>query len=86
MVDPADVQKYIEEGMQCDFIKVVGDGHHFEALIVSPEFEGKSRVQQHQRVYAALGGRMDSGEVHALSMKLFTPAVWETKKAQYQLD
>lgn len=61
--------------MTCEFVRVVGDGEHFEAIIVSNEFAGKSRVQQHQVVYRALGDRMKS-EIHALSMKTFTPEQW----------
>jgi len=49
-----------------------GDGQHFEALIVSEAFRGKSRVQRHQLVYAALGESMRS-EIHALSMRTLTP-------------
>ena len=46
---------------------------HFEALIVSDQFEGKRSVQRHQLVYAALGDRMRE-EIHALSMRTMTPA------------
>lgn len=65
--------------MPCEFVQVVGDGQHFEAIIVSNEFAGKSRVQQHQVVYRALGDRMKS-EIHALSMKTFTPEQWAEVK------
>jgi acid stress-induced BolA-like protein IbaG/YrbA len=51
---------------------VAGDGQHFQALVVSAAFAGKSRIQRHQLVYAALGSRMRE-EVHALSMKTLTP-------------
>jgi acid stress-induced BolA-like protein IbaG/YrbA len=51
---------------------VEGDGQHFTAVIVSPAFAGKSRIQRHQIVYAALGDRMRE-EIHALSMKTLTP-------------
>jgi len=58
-------------------IEVRGDdGTHFEALIVSPAFEGKRMVQQHQLVYAALGDRMRA-EIHALSMKTYSPSQWQ---------
>jgi stress-induced morphogen len=52
-----------------------GDGDHYAALVVSPSFRGKSRVQQHQLVYAALQGKM-GGELHALALQTATP---ETK-------
>ena len=75
MVDPEDVKRYIAEGMACQHVEVIGDGHHFEAIIVSEAFGGKNRVQQHQLVYKALGDRMRQ-EIHALSMKTFTPEQW----------
>jgi len=72
MVTPEDVKRYIACGLECEVLEVAGDGHHFEALIVSPLFEGKRLVQRHQLVYAALGERMRE-EIHALSMKTLTP-------------
>jgi acid stress-induced BolA-like protein IbaG/YrbA len=72
MITPEQIRSYIEEGLQCEELRVVGDGEHFEALIVSGAFRGKSRVQRHQLVYAALGDRM-RGEIHALSMRTLTP-------------
>jgi acid stress-induced BolA-like protein IbaG/YrbA len=70
---PEDVQRYIAQGLDCSVLEVQGDGQHFEALIVSAAFEGKSRVARHQLVYAALGERMRA-EIHALSMRTLTPA------------
>jgi acid stress-induced BolA-like protein IbaG/YrbA len=73
---PSELQDIISAGLKCEHIQVDGDGRHWQALIVSPEFEGKRRIQRHQRVYAALGERMRTDEVHALSMKTFTPTEW----------
>ncbi len=75
MVLPDDVRRYIAQGLACEHLQVTGDGQHFEALIVSEAFEGKSRVARHQVVYAALGDRMRQ-EIHALSMQTLTPAQW----------
>ena len=50
-----------------------GDGDHYACSIVSTAFEGKNRVQQHQMVYKALGGRM-GGELHALALQTSVPA------------
>ena len=75
MIDPAQIKNWIAEGLACEHLQVDGDGHHFEAIIVSPAFRGKSRVQQHQLVYAALGERMRA-EIHALSMRTYTPEDW----------
>lgn len=78
MVQPVDIKSYIEQGLQCDHVQVEGDGHHFEAVIVSPLFRGKSKVQQHQLVYKALGDRMRE-EIHALSMQTLTPEQWAAR-------
>ena len=75
MVRPEDVKQYIEQGLPCEHVEVAGDGHHFEAVIVSAAFRGKNRVQQHQLVYRALGERMRE-EIHALSMQTLTPEDW----------
>ena len=72
MITPEQVQSHIEKGLQCTRVRVVGDGQHFEALVVSEAFRGKSRVERHQLVYAALGRRMRE-EIHALSMRTLTP-------------
>ena len=72
---PDQVQQYIAAGLPCDHLQVEGDGQHFFATIVSAEFAGKNRVARHQRVYQALGDRMRA-EIHALSMKTFTPDEW----------
>jgi acid stress-induced BolA-like protein IbaG/YrbA len=69
---PQDVKRYIEQGMECDLVEVQGDGRHFEALVVSAAFVGKTRVARHQLVYAALGDRMRE-EIHALSIRTATP-------------
>jgi acid stress-induced BolA-like protein IbaG/YrbA len=78
LVTPESIQSALAAGLDCRHLTVRGDGHHFEALIVSPEFEGLSRVRRHQRVYAALGERM-GGEIHALSMTTLTPAEWSAQ-------
>jgi acid stress-induced BolA-like protein IbaG/YrbA len=72
----SELESLIAAGLPCEHIEVAGDGRHWEAVIVSPEFEGKRLIQRHQRVYATLGERMRTDEVHALSMRTFTPAEW----------
>jgi acid stress-induced BolA-like protein IbaG/YrbA len=76
MVTPESVKSGIESGLACEHIEVEGDGQHFQALVVSAAFAGKSRVQRHQLVYAALGERMRE-EIHALSMRTLTPGEWK---------
>jgi acid stress-induced BolA-like protein IbaG/YrbA len=76
MMYPEQVHKIIADGMPCEHLQVDGDGHHFEAIIVSAEFAGKGRVQRQQRVNEVLRAHFDSGELHALSMKTYTPEEW----------
>ncbi len=66
----------IAAGLSCAHLEVDGDGRHWSAVIVSPVFEGKRLIQRHQAVYATLGEKIKTDEVHALSMKTFTPAEW----------
>lgn len=75
---PQDIERYIVDGLDCEIVQVTGDGRHFEALVVSAAFEGQSRVTRHQRVYAALGDRMQQ-EIHALSMRTLTPAEYRAE-------
>ncbi|MDP3701334.1 MAG: BolA family protein [Hylemonella sp.] len=70
------LQALIAAGLTCEHIELTGDGRHWYATIVSAEFEGRRAIQRHQRVYATLGQRMQTDEVHALSMKTYTPAEW----------
>jgi acid stress-induced BolA-like protein IbaG/YrbA len=79
LVAPEDVKRYIAEKLDCQHLEVSGDGQHFEAIVVSEAFRGKSRVQQHQLVYRALGERMRE-EIHALSMQTLTPEDWAGRK------
>ena len=67
MVLPQDIKRWIEAGLDQARVEIDGDGRHFSAVIVSPAFEGKSSVQQHQLVYQALGGRMGDA-LHALAL------------------
>jgi len=76
---PNDIERYISDGLDCEIVEVSGDGRHFEALVVSAAFEGKSRIARHQQVYRALGDRMRQ-EIHALSMRTLTPAEYQLQQ------
>jgi stress-induced morphogen len=70
-----DIEKLIKDALPDATVEIrdlAGDGDHYAANIVSPAFKGKSRVQQHQMVYAALKGRM-GGELHALALQTSAP-------------
>lgn len=76
MLDPKLIETWIAADLPCEHIVVAGDGQHFEALIVSREFAGLTSVKRQQRVYQAVRAKLDSGELHALSMKTLTPEEW----------
>ena len=73
---PNEIQGLIESALPGSQVMVSGDGRHFEAVVVSDEFVGKSVVQRHRMVYAALGDRFQTDAVHALSLKTHTPDEW----------
>ena len=71
-----ELHSIIAAGLACDHLELSGDGRHWYATIVSSAFTGKRLIQRHQQVYATLGSRLQTDEVHALSMKTYTPAEW----------
>lgn len=71
-----ELKKYIENALPSAQVNVQGEGDHFEATVISADFEGKTMVQQHQMVYAALGDLMQ-GAIHALALRTLTPGQWE---------
>ena len=79
MADRKSIEETIRGAIQCSHVDIRGDdGVHFEALIVSPAFQGLARVRRHQLVYAALGERMRE-EIHALSMQTLSPEEWAAR-------
>ena len=74
-MEASTIKGLIEEGLPDAEVRIDdlrGDGEHYAAYIVSPAFEGKSRVQQHQMVYKALKGKMGD-ELHALAIQTAVP-------------
>lgn len=78
MLLPEQVREWIATGLDCVHLTVEGDGQHFQAVIVSPSFTGRNMIQQHRLVYDALGERMHA-QIHALSMKTYTPEDWASR-------
>jgi acid stress-induced BolA-like protein IbaG/YrbA len=72
----SELQALIEAGLPDAEVIVRGEGDHFEAVVVSRQFAGRTMVQQHRLVYAALGDRM-GGEIHALALRTLTPEAWQ---------
>lgn len=79
-MNPEDVKKLIQAGLQDCEVTVNGDGSHFDAVVVGEVFAGKSPVIKQKLVYATVNEHITSGELHALSIKTYTPEEWEKAK------
>ena len=75
------IKRMIEAGLPGSQVMLSGDGRHFQAVVVSESFAGKSMLQQHRMVYAALGDSFQSEAIHALSVKTYTPEEWQAASA-----
>ena len=73
------LETIIAQQLPCQHLSVEGDGRHWYATIVSDQFEGLRLIQRHQKVYATLGQKIQTDEVHALSMKTYTPSEWASQ-------
>ncbi|MBP6013974.1 MAG: BolA family transcriptional regulator [Alphaproteobacteria bacterium] len=74
-MNAGDIERLIKEALPDAKVTIrdlAGDGDHYAAEVVSEAFKGKTRIQQHQMVYAALKGRM-GGELHALALQTSVP-------------
>jgi acid stress-induced BolA-like protein IbaG/YrbA len=81
MLNPQEIKNWIAAGLPCEHLAIDGDGHHFEAIIVSAEFADLNRVKRQQRVYQLIRDKLDSGELHALSMQTLTPEEWRARQS-----
>ena len=80
MISPEEIKTTLDQALPGSTIEMrdlTGGGDHWQLFIVSPAFEGKGLVEQHQIVYAALKDAMGDQRIHALALKTFTPAEWE---------
>lgn len=78
-MDKSEIENLIRAGIPDAEITIRGEGDHFEATVISPQFEGRNMVQQHQLVYGTLGDRMGR-EIHALSLHTYTPDEWAGRR------
>lgn len=75
---PNDIKQLIEAGLSGSTALIEGDdGKHYTAIVISPEFSGKNRIQKQQLVYSTLGKNIADGTLHAISIKTFTPEEWQ---------
>lgn len=81
MITKEEIKQLIETGLPgCEAMIEGDDGSHFEGVVVSSEFAGKNMLAQHRLVFNTLGDRMQTGEIHALGMKTYTPEEWDALK------
>ena len=71
-----EIQQLIEAGMKTEVVRVKGDGRHFTAVVVSPEFADKSRLDRQRLVFTALKQALASDRLHAITLKTYTPDEW----------
>ncbi len=71
-----EVQALIEAGLPDAEVRVSGEGCDFQAVVISPQFEGKLPVARQKLVYATLGDLITSGALHAVTIKAYTPEQW----------
>jgi acid stress-induced BolA-like protein IbaG/YrbA len=79
-ITPSQVKATIEAGIPEAIVQVTdltGGGDHYQAVVVSAQFAGKTLIQQHQLVYGTVSEAMASGAIHALALKTYTPETWQ---------
>jgi acid stress-induced BolA-like protein IbaG/YrbA len=73
-----EIKNLIIAGMETSQVKVNGEGGMFDTIVVSGQFEGLSPVKRQQMVYATVNAQISSGDIHALTIKAYTPEQWKT--------
>jgi stress-induced morphogen len=78
-MNPEEIRSRIARGIpnaQVEVMDLTGTSDHFQALVISEQFQGKTMIEQHQMVYRALGDAMREA-IHALTLKTYTPEQWK---------
>nr|WP_086938326.1 BolA family iron metabolism protein IbaG [Thaumasiovibrio occultus] len=79
-METAQIEQILQEALSLQEVHVKGDGSHYEVIAVSEIFDGMSRVKKQQAIYAPLMSHIASNEIHALSIKAYTPDEWARDK------
>ncbi len=72
-----EIKTLLENALEVDLVKVSGEGSHYNVIAVGQIFDGMSRVKKQQTIYGPLSEHIASGEIHALTIKAFTPEQWK---------
>ena len=81
MISPHQVEEMILAAIpdaQVQVQDLTGGGDHYQVVVISSQFEGKPKVQQHQLIYGSLREAMSSEAIHALAIKTYTPQTWQS--------
>ncbi|CAM3161166.1 MULTISPECIES: BolA family iron metabolism protein IbaG [Vibrio] len=79
-MDSAKVQQILEEALSLEELHVKGEGSHYEVVAVDASFEGMSRVKKQQMIYAPLMEYIQRNDIHAVSIKAYSPEEWARDK------
>ncbi|MDN2482144.1 BolA family iron metabolism protein IbaG [Vibrio astriarenae] len=79
-MDSAKVQQLLTDALQLEEVHVKGEGSHYEVIAVDACFDGMSRVKKQQLIYGPLMEYIQRNDIHAVSIKAFTPAEWARDK------
>ncbi|MFA0414391.1 BolA family iron metabolism protein IbaG [Vibrio renipiscarius] len=79
-MDSAKVQQILNEALNLEELRVKGEGSHYEVIAVDACFEGMNRVKKQQTIYAPLMEYIQRNDIHAVSIKAYTPAEWARDK------
>lgn len=88
-MSPSELKKRIEglgPGTEVEIIDLTGTEDHYQAVIVSPAFDNKMMIEQHRMVFDLVQAEVKSGELHALSMKTFSPSQYEKQTGKSRLS
>ncbi len=77
---PDEIKQLIEIGIPSSQALVTGDGHKFEATVISSTFKELTTVKRHQNVYRTVNEQITSGALHAITIKTYTPEEWAAQK------
>ena len=88
MISTSEIETKIKEKIKIVYLEVVDlrGGDHIQAIVVSPEFENKSLVEQHKIIYEIFSNEMKSNEIHALTLKTYSPSQWEKIKSGFNKE
>jgi len=85
-VEISEIKQILENALELDEIIVKGEGSHYEVIAVGAIFEGMNRVKKQQTIYGPLMGQIAANDIHALSIKTFTPEEWARDKKLMSLS